>query len=185
MPNKNGLNATVGMTRMLAPGAELIVDGGVRHKTRTRREFYHGDFANPASSTPLRRRRHRLDDRVVDAAIQARRDSSAGCAGNRPAASTTTGRDYNSDRPQFLGAAPIHRYDLTQSTMAGYWQQTVTVLPSTDMSRRRPRSARRASRRAMLRPERARRHPLVCFPPFGCFGDQAGMPLDKSEINQA
>ena len=39
---------------------------------------------------------------------------------------------YNSDRPQFLGAAPIHRFDLTQSTMAGYWQQTVTVVPSTD-----------------------------------------------------
>ncbi len=28
-------------------------------------------------------------------------------------------------------------------------------------------------------------NPLVCFPPFGCFGDQAGIPLNKSETNQA
>ena len=27
--------------------------------------------------------------------------------------------------------------------------------------------------------------PLVCFPAFGCFGDQAGIPLDKKEVNRA
>ncbi len=52
MPIKNGRNATVGMTRMLAPGAELIVDGGIRNKTE--KAEFHGNFADPASSTPLR-----------------------------------------------------------------------------------------------------------------------------------
>ena len=28
-------------------------------------------------------------------------------------------------------------------------------------------------------------NPLVCFPPCGCFGDQAGVPLDKSETQSA
>ena len=30
--DKNGLNATLGMTHMLWQGTELVVDGGVRHK---------------------------------------------------------------------------------------------------------------------------------------------------------
>ena len=41
---------------------------------------------------------------------------------------------YNSDRPLFKGAAPIHVYDLQQRTIAGYWQQTIGLLPTTDFS---------------------------------------------------
>ena len=33
--NKNGLNATLGVTHMLWQGTELVVDGGVRNRTRT------------------------------------------------------------------------------------------------------------------------------------------------------
>src|SRR5260221_13829950 len=41
---------------------------------------------------------------------------------------------YHSERPQFKGAPPIHVYDLSQQTLAGYWQQTVGLLPTTDFS---------------------------------------------------
>ena len=92
---------------------------------------------------------------------------------------------YNSDRPQFLGAAPIHRFDLTQSTMAGYWQQTVTVLPSTDVSAGVRIQRTRIQAADAFDPNAPGANPLVCFPPFGCFGDQAGVPLDKSEVNRA
>ena len=32
--NKKGINATAGVTRTLAPGTELIVDGGIRQKNQ-------------------------------------------------------------------------------------------------------------------------------------------------------
>ena len=49
-----------------------------------------------------------------------------------------TGIDYydatfQQDRGAF-GAPPIHNYDLSQQTFAGYWQQTVGLLPTTDFS---------------------------------------------------
>src|SRR5262249_3337702 len=48
---KQGPNATLGFTRLLAPGAELIVDGGVRHKAE--QAEFHGSFANPGSPDPI------------------------------------------------------------------------------------------------------------------------------------
>src|SRR5258708_39661132 len=41
---------------------------------------------------------------------------------------------YHSNRSEFNGLAPIHSYDLKQQTLAGYWQQTVGLLPTTDFS---------------------------------------------------
>jgi iron complex outermembrane receptor protein len=38
---------------------------------------------------------------------------------------------YNSDQ-QIERPAPIHAYDLSQQTVAGYWQQTIGILPTTD-----------------------------------------------------
>src|SRR5262245_20430326 len=49
--SKKGQNATLGFTRMLAPGAELIVDGGVRHKAE--QAEFHGSFADPSSPDPV------------------------------------------------------------------------------------------------------------------------------------
>ena len=45
--DKQGASATAGFTRMLAPGAELIVDGGVRQK-KTQSQFY---FSTPTVAT--------------------------------------------------------------------------------------------------------------------------------------
>ena len=180
--DKNGRNATVGMTRMLAPGAELIIDGGIRNKTE--KAEFHGNFADPASSTPLRA----VDTELTTASLTPRLKLDATVGGMRW--QSTGGIDYyrahyNSDRPQFLGAAPIHRFDLTQSTMAGYWQQTVTVVPSTDVSAGARVQRTKIQAADAFDPNAPGANPLVCFPPFGCFGDQAGVPLNKSETNQA
>ena len=50
-----------------------------------------------------------------------------------------TGIDYydatfHPDRGAFKGLAPFHIYDLSQQTLAGYWQHTVGLLPTTDFS---------------------------------------------------
>ena len=41
---------------------------------------------------------------------------------------------YHSNRSEFNGFPPIHVYDLNQQTLAGYWQQTIGLLPTTDFS---------------------------------------------------
>jgi iron complex outermembrane receptor protein len=41
---------------------------------------------------------------------------------------------YHSNRSAFNGFPPIHVYDLNQQTLAGYWQQTIGLLPTTDFS---------------------------------------------------
>jgi iron complex outermembrane receptor protein len=41
---------------------------------------------------------------------------------------------YHQDRGAFKGLAPFHRYDLAQQTLAGYWQQSIGLLPTTDFA---------------------------------------------------
>ena len=43
-------------------------------------------------------------------------------------------RRSTQDRGAFKGVPPIHIYDLSQQTLAGYWQHTVGLLPTTDFS---------------------------------------------------
>jgi iron complex outermembrane receptor protein len=50
-----------------------------------------------------------------------------------------TGIDYydatlHQDRGAFKGVPPTHIYDLSQQTLAGYWQHTLGLLPTTDFS---------------------------------------------------
>jgi iron complex outermembrane receptor protein len=180
--DKNGRSATLGFTRMLAPGAELIVDGGVR--TKTERAEFHGTFANPSSSTPIRG----VDTQLTTVSLTPRvkLESNSGGVPWR----ATGGIDYyytkyDSARPLFLGVAPIHQYDLSQSSVAGYWQQTATVVPSTDVSVGARVQSTTIRARDTFDPTAPGANPLVCFPPFGCFGDQAGVPLNSTELNQA
>ncbi len=53
---------------------------------------------------------------------------------------------YDSDRSQFQGLSPIHVYNLTQRSIGGYWQQTVSFTPTTDFLLRRPRAGRQHHR---------------------------------------
>jgi iron complex outermembrane receptor protein len=80
---------------------------------------------------------------------------------------------------------PIHQYRLGQSSLGGYWQQTVTVLPSTDLSGGVRLQRTNVNARDQLNLNAPGASPVVCFPPFGCFGDTQGLPLDQAETNEA
>jgi iron complex outermembrane receptor protein len=41
---------------------------------------------------------------------------------------------FHQTRGAFRGVSPYHTYNLTQQTVAGYWQQTIGLLPTTDFS---------------------------------------------------
>jgi iron complex outermembrane receptor protein len=127
--NKQGANATAGFTKTLWNGAELIVDGGVRDKKQQAGFFGATPFPSFASS-------------FVDSTLQTwsltPRLSIKNPIFGMPS-SILTGIDYydatfHSNRSKFNGFPPIHVYDLSQQTLAGYWQQTIGLLPTTDFS---------------------------------------------------
>ena len=122
--NKQGANATAGFTKTLANGVDLIVDGGVRDKKQQ------AAFFNP------------FGDSYVDSHLQTwsitPRLSIKNVMFGLPSA-ILTGIDYydatfHSERPTDRGLPPIHTYDLQQQTLAGYFQQTLGLLPTTDFS---------------------------------------------------
>jgi iron complex outermembrane recepter protein len=127
--NTQGANATAGFTRTLWNGADLIVDGGVRDR-KTQSGFFGMTPAPSFAST------------YNDAALQTwsitPRLSVKNPIFGLPSA-ILTGIDYydatfHQERGAFKGLPPIHSYDLSQQTLAGYWQQTVGLLPTTDFS---------------------------------------------------
>ncbi|MDE5456898.1 TonB-dependent receptor [Bradyrhizobium sp. CSA112] len=127
--NKQGANATAGFTKSLWNGAELIVDGGVRDKKQQLGFF----GTNPGSS---------FASTYVDASLLTwsitPRLSVKNTIFGIPS-SILTGIDYydatyHQDRGAFKGLTPFHRYDLAQQTLAGYWQQSIGLLPTTDFS---------------------------------------------------
>ncbi|KRR30407.1 TonB-dependent receptor [Bradyrhizobium retamae] len=127
--NKQGANATAGFTKSLWNGAELIVDGGVRDKKQQLGFF----GTNPGSS---------FASTYVDASLLTwsitPRLSVKNTIFGIPS-SILTGIDYydatfHQDRSAFKGLTPFHKYDLAQQTLAGYWQQSIGLLPTTDFS---------------------------------------------------
>ena len=127
--NQQGANATAGFTKTLMNGVDLIVDGGVRDKKQQLGFF----GTNPGSS---------FASTYVDASLLTwsitPRLSVKHLMFGMPS-SILTGIDYydatyHQDRGAFKGLAPFHRYDLSQQTVAGYWQQTVGLLSTTDFS---------------------------------------------------
>lgn len=122
--DKQGANLTTGFTKTLWNGAELIVDGGVRHKLQQGSFF--GTFAD-----------NYVDSVLTTWSVTPRLSIKNDIFGLR--SNILTGIDYydakyNSDRSKSNGLPPIHAYDLSQRTVAGYWQQTIGVLPTTDFS---------------------------------------------------
>jgi iron complex outermembrane receptor protein len=178
---RDGYNVTTGFTWMFVPGAELVVDGGVRHK-RELAQFYQS-----TATTPSRAPSSGVDTSLTTASFTPRLNLNSNFGGLPWKA--TGGFDYyraeyGSDRPLALSSPPIHRFDLAQTSMAGYWQHTLSVLPSTDISGgvRVQQTSIKAS--DVFDPNAPGANPVACFPPFGCFGDLAGTPLDKTETNQ-
>jgi iron complex outermembrane receptor protein len=127
--NKQGANATAGFTKTVWDGAELIVDGGVRDKKQQSGFFGTTPFPSFASSY--------VDTTLQTWSLTPRLSIKSPILGIP--SSILTGIDYydaayHSNRSEFNGLAPIHVYDLTQQTLAGYWQQTIGLLPTTDFS---------------------------------------------------
>jgi len=173
---KQGENATLGFTRMIAPWAELIVDGGVRHKAE--QAEFHLATGDPTAAVDTQLTTTSFTPRLkIDGAIGEVRLRGLGGFDYYRAV-------YGSDRPLFLGAAPIHRFDLTQSSLAAYWMQTVTFFGNTDIGV----GGRIQGFTLSARDRFDANAPggSSCFPPFGCFPNSAElMPLDTSENNRA
>jgi iron complex outermembrane receptor protein len=166
---QHGANATAGFIKSLGYGAELIVDGGVRDKKQQ------GTFLG---QVPLQS----FLSSYVDAKLQTwsltPRLSIKNTVFDMPS-NILTGIDYydatfHQNRSAFNGAPPIHMYDLSQRTLAAYWQQTVSLLPSTDFS-----YGGRVQRFSL-----AARDTLDPAAP-NYFGDAQALPLDTGETHHA
>jgi iron complex outermembrane recepter protein len=169
---KQGANATAGFIKSLGYGAELIVDGGVRDKKQQ------GSFFGPV---PL----SEFNSTYVDAKLQTwsltPRLSIKNVVFGVPS-NILTGIDFydatfHQNRGAFIGAPPIHMYDLSQQTVAAYWQQTIGFLPTTDFS------YGGRIQRFSLNARDTLNNPPDCALSFSC-GVQA-FPLDSNETQHA
>jgi iron complex outermembrane receptor protein len=125
--DKQGINLTAGVTRNLANGIELIADGGIRRKDQQAAFF--SSFGSDFDSY--------FDAGLTTLSLTPRANIDAVFAGLPWHA--TMGVDiyeslYNSERSLHRGSAPYHHYDIDQRTAAAYLQDTVNLVPSTDLS---------------------------------------------------
>lgn len=179
---KQGQNGTLGITHTLAPGFDLIVDGGVRRKEEQAQ--YYVNTETVKTTDP----RAAVDTRLTTSSFTPRIKIDTNLWGlptNGMAGFDYYVADYTSARPQAFGGAPIHQYDLKQTTQSLYWLQNFKLPTNTEIA-----AGGRVQRTSIVandtfNPLAPGAIPLSCFPGFGCFGDQAGIPLDQSEINHA
>lgn len=165
--NQQGASVTAGFTKTLMNGVDLIVDGGVRDKKQQAGFF--SAFGNSY-----------VDSHLQTWSITPRLSISNLMFGMP--SSLLTGIDYydatfHQERPTDRGTPPIHTYDLQQQTLAGYFQQTIGLLPTTDFSY----GAR--IQNTTLRARDILNDPPNCAMFFTC-GAQA-LPLDSSETQHA
>jgi iron complex outermembrane receptor protein len=163
--DKQGVNLTAGVTRNFGNGVELILDGGVRQKDQqafsTLFGFTTSDARNltTASFTP----------RVI----------ANGDVSGMPSKLIAGVDFYNSElsvkRSTQLSDPPIHHYDLSQRSLGVYGQETLSILPTTDLS-------------FGARLQNTNIHARDAFDPTapGAFvGDVQGVPLNRDETNHA
>ncbi len=129
---KQGINATAGFTKSLWSGAELIVDGGVRNKKQQA-----GFFGDPAYPYGPPLPYSYVDSDLTTWSITPRL-SMKNMFGSITS-NILTGIDYydsrySSNRSFTISDPPNHVYNISQQTIAGYFQQTLGLLPSTDFS---------------------------------------------------
>lgn len=163
--DKQGYSATAGFTRMLTPDIELIVDGGWRRRDQQAAYFpaFSEAYVNTTLDTYSVTPRVRINTLLF------------GLPSRVIAGVDFYNSDYDSDRSQFSGNPPIHRYRLGQDSVAGYWQQTVTVLPTTDIS-----GGVRVQRTHVTASDA-----YDATAPGALFAGPQGLPLDQSENNEA
>ena len=159
--NKQGQNYTLGITRMLAPGAELILDGGLRRKDQQAELFFMGSPYNGVDTT------------LTTASVTPRLKIESDALG--VPAKILTGFDYYhtaylSRRAKDLISPPYHTYDIKQGTAGFYANGTLALTPDTDVT-----AGGRYQRNTLT--ARDTYDPTA---PFG-FGDAQGAPLDREE----
>ncbi len=131
--NQQGANATAGFTKTLMNGVDLIVDGGVRDKKTQSGFFGAVPFASPFISFASTYNDAALRTWSITPRLSVK-NSILGIPSQ-----ILTGIDYydatfHQERGAFKGVPPSHTYDLSQQTLAGYWQHTVGLLSTTDFS---------------------------------------------------
>lgn len=169
---KDGWKFTTGFTRMLAPGFELIVDGGIRRKDQT--GSYFGGWFRPADA-PL----SYLDTRLTTSSVTPRVNIAMPLFGLPSKIVTGVDfykTDYDSSRGMSVSSPPRHNYLLDQKSLAAYWQQNVKILPNTDIG-----FGGRVQRNDLS--ARDNFDPSAPFVPG--FGGSVGSPLDQAETNRA
>ncbi|MFI4961074.1 MAG: TonB-dependent receptor [Hyphomicrobiales bacterium] len=162
--SKTGGSLTLGVSRMTGSGVELIVDGNLRHKDQT---IFSTLFGSDTSDIRT----------LTTGSLTPRANINTQLFGvpNK----ITTGFDYynstlEAKRSVALTDPPYHTYDLNQQSAAIYWQQTVGVLPTTDISFGARLQQTRLSARDRYDPTA----------PGGAFDAQA-TPLDSVEMQHA
>jgi iron complex outermembrane receptor protein len=129
--DKQGINATAGISRMVAPGTEFVIDGGVRQKKQQAGFFPVDSFCLSVGG---------LCDSYIDATLttfsltprMTSNHNLAGTPGKLIAGMDIYESIYGSDRANHIGDAPIHHYDLNQLTGALYGMETLTLWNNTD-----------------------------------------------------
>ena len=165
--NKQGVSLTAGVTRMLSPGVELIVDGSVRQK-----KVQSGFFDSQAVPGTY------VDTVLGTQSLTPRMNVTSDMFGLP--SKVLTGIDvyhtgYDSDRSAAQGSPPVHRYDIAQWTVGGYWQQTVGVRPDTDLSYGGRLQWNSVTARDQFDPTA----------PGSLFAAPQGLPFDGKEIQHA
>jgi iron complex outermembrane receptor protein len=162
--SKTGGSLTMGVSRMIGPSVELIVDGNLRRKDQT---IFSTLFGSDTSDIRT----------LTTGSLTPRANINTQLFGvpNK----ITTGIDYynstlEAKRSVALTDPPYHTYDLNQQSAAIYWQQTVGVLPTTDISF----GARLQQTRLSARDR------YDSTAPGGAFDAQA-TPLDSIEMQHA
>lgn len=163
--NKQGQNYILGVTRMLTPEMELIVDSSLRRKTQQAELFFNGSPYNG------------VDTKLTTTSLTPRLKIDSDALG--APAKFLTGFDYyrtayNSDRSQDLQSAPYHMYDIKQSTAGFYGNGTFAVRPDTDVTLGGRYQYNTLSAHDTYDPNA----------PSGS-GDAQGAPLDRSEWQYA
>lgn len=134
---KQGVNFTGGFNATLAPGIELIVDGGLRRKFQQAQFYSYLDPAtflyNLSAASPM----NYVDTVMTTASLTPRLNVSHqlfDVPGRLLTGLDFYNTQYNSDRPTAPGLVPVYSYDVRQTTTAFYAMNTSSVRPDTDVS---------------------------------------------------
>ncbi len=134
---KQGINFATGLNGTVAPGVELIVDGGVRRKFQQAQFYNYLDpntfLYNLSAATPM----NYVDTVMTTSSLTPRLEVSHqlfGLPGRLLTGVDYYNTQYNSDRPTAPGLVPIHSYDIRQATAGFYAMNTTSLRSDTEAS---------------------------------------------------